>query len=244
MVEYIRSRRGHDLNLGLLSLGEVKSIKAGRVITPQEFVKSGKEDFVFLVRDQRTGKRVEARVWKNALFGALQGLYMAADNRLIVLRSLAEDYLQKHNPSIRIHAFTAELKDGRIIEKITPDAGFIALLNSDRSSAELRHRWVNPTARKLGIGSEMMDRIEKSCSAMGLRQMRVCDMFENGRPAQKDVFEQLSKRGYAISGSGEHQHLTKKLQIASPEDNMAAHYKFPLNASRPIIYYSEPFTIA
>ncbi len=240
MVEYIKSRSGHALNLNLLSPGELKVIKAGRVITPQEFVKSDGDDFIFLVRNPDSGKRAEARVSKNALFGALQGLYMAADNRLIVLRSLVEDYLQKSNASISIRAFTAELKDVRVIEKIAPDASFIALPNYDRSSAELYHRWVDPTLRKLGIGSEMIYRLEKSCSAMGLSQMRVCDVFENGRPTQQDVFEQLSKRGYVISGSGDRQDLTKKLQTASPDDNMATHHKFPLNASRPRIYYSEP----
>jgi len=71
---FITTREGHQINLGLLSLGELKQIKRARALTPQEFVRSEEKDFVFLVKDEKTGKRSEVcvekkRFWRKCLTG-------------------------------------------------------------------------------------------------------------------------------------------------------------------------------
>jgi len=84
----------------------------------------------------------------------------------------------------------------------------------------------------MGVGSEMLDKMEKCAAAAGAIKMHV-----NSGWSQEDTRRLLSKRGYNTDEQGDDG--IRNLPEAHKEDDMAVFHKFPVNPSGRRRYYSE-----
>ncbi|MFH1126384.1 MAG: hypothetical protein V1703_04610 [Candidatus Altiarchaeota archaeon] len=269
MPGFIATKKGRGINIDLLSdsPGELKQIKEAR-LTPQEFVRSEQSDFIFLVRDREQGKRVETKIEKvrqDRAEGrlAFQGLFEAGTKGLVVFRSQIS--ASKKEPSIQtLFAFQARVEAGRIVE-LGKCGEFEVYINV--GEGHLDHRKVNPEFQKLGIGSEMMDKMEKTAAASGALHMIVSPLEvirQQGRvDRQQGTTEMVARRGYKILLSrdmggfrekyGVRRVTPRKLKITEeesadsplkipPEDKIEEYHKFPVNPSGRRKYYTEPIS--
>jgi hypothetical protein len=206
---------------------------------------------VFLVRDEETGKRTEVYVEKTKslekqppwIKWIFQGLYETADKQLVVLRShsLIEGQTTKYKCYILL-ALNATVEGGRVVEhQKTGHFGFG--VNQDTKKAYCWHRRVS--LKSQGIGSEMLDKMEKCAAAEGATKLQV-----DAGWSQEDTRKLLSQRGYRTDGildasvrkppdACKLESGIRKLPEAHEDDDMALFHKFPTNPSGRRKYYSE-----
>ncbi|MBM3309407.1 MAG: hypothetical protein FJY77_04055 [Candidatus Altiarchaeales archaeon] len=232
---FITTRGGHDINVGLLSPGELKQIRRTRAITPQEFIRSEEKDFVFLVRDRETEKRTEVHVEKTKCLEKqpywikwmFQGLYETADKQLVVLRS--HSFQDGEFQCYIFLALNATVEEGRVVEGcIVGHFGFG--VNQKTKKAYCWHR--RTTLESKGVGSEMLDKMEKCAASAGAAKMQVDAGWR-----QEDTRRLISKRGYRTDDNFES--AIRNLPKAHEDDDMALFHKFPTKPSGRREYYSE-----
>jgi hypothetical protein len=191
---------------------------------PVEFVKSTDTHFVFRHEDHE----LKIEKVKNEKV-AFQGFYQTRNSDFIVLRSRAKEGNASHN----IYGYVLDIQTMQ--EKCF---AHFEVAGYSNEAFILGHREIGENSkdvrfRRLGIGTEMMDRIERSVAA---GKDTVLFGYVEGIPTQDDTKAFLLNRGYGevivdyrreLGSAGVRSALAIGLKATPPESNIGRFHRFP-----------------